>query len=188
MTGIELAFEQSVRDFGEKVHVVEDGQWSNQTPCSDWDVRALVNHLVNEALWVKPLLEGRTIGEVGDSLDGDLLGDDPPAAFDRAAAEATGAANQPGARERIVHISSGDVAAGEYLGQLFSDFVIHGWDLARAIGADDTLDADHAAALYELMKPMEAEMKSWGVYGSAIEVDDDADIQTKLLAVFGRVQ
>lgn len=188
MAEIEREFAQSVRDFGQKVESVADVQWTNETPCSDWDVRALVNHLVNEALWVRPLLDGMTIAEVGGRFDGDLLGDDPKAAFIRAAADATGAATEEGAVERTVHISSGDTPAREYLAQLFTDFVIHGWDLARAIDVDDTIDAGYAAAIYELMRPMEDEMKSWGVYGGKIDVPEDSDTQTKLLAIFGRVQ
>lgn len=188
MTWIERDFVQGVQDLSEKVHAVGDEQWTNGTPCSEWDVRALVNHLVNEALWVRPLLDGMTIGEVGDRLDGDLLGEHPAAVFDRAAAAATAAATAPGAEGAIVHISSGDTPAGEYLGQVFSDFVIHGWDLARAIGADDTINPRHAAAIYEQMRPMEDSMKSWGMYGEKIEVAPDADIQTRLLALFGRVQ
>jgi uncharacterized protein (TIGR03086 family) len=121
-------------------------------------------------------------------LDGDLLGDDPQAAFDRAAEEAIAAVSAPDAADRTVHISAGDTPAGEYLAELFSDFVIHGWDLARGIGADDTIDPGYAAALYERMKPMESAMRTWGVYGDAVEVPEDADTQTKLLAVFGRVQ
>ena len=181
-------FARAVQRFGEKVHAVGDDQWTHDTPCTEWDVRALVNHLVNEALWVKPLVDGLTIEEVGSSLDGDLLGEDPKAAFDRAAVEATATATEPGAAERIVHISAGDAPAAEYLSQLFTDFVVHGWDLARGIGADDTIDAADAAAIYDQMKPMEDAMKSWGMYGEKIEVDDETDIQTKLLALFGRVQ
>jgi uncharacterized protein (TIGR03086 family) len=87
-----------------------------------------------------------------------------------------------------VHISSGDAPAREYLGQLFADFVVHGWDLARGIGADDTIDPGFADAIYEQMKSMEDAMKSWGIYGDKIEVAETADTQTKLLALFGRVQ
>ena len=181
-------FADSVHNFGRLVHGIADDQWGNPTPCSDWDVRALVNHLVNEALWVRPLLDGMTIAEVGDRFDGDVLGDDPAAAFDRAAAEAVAAASEPGATDRIVHISSGDTAAAEYLSQVFADFVVHGWDLARGIGADDTIDPVHAASIYEEMSPMEDEMKTWGVYGGRVEVADGADVQTRLLALFGRVR
>lgn len=179
---------RAVQRFGQKVHAIGDDRWTHDTPCTEWDVRALLNHLVNEALWVKPLLDGLTIEEVGSRLDGDLLGNDPIAAFDRAAAEATASATAPGAAERIVHISAGDAPAAEYLSQLYADFVVHGWDLARGIGADDMIDAGDAAAIYEQMKPMEDAMKSWGMYGDKIEVAEETDIQTKLLALFGRVQ
>ena len=43
---------------------------------------------------------------------------------------------------RTVHLSFGDVTGEEYARQLVADLLIHGWDLARAIGADETLDAD----------------------------------------------
>ena len=60
--------------------------WAAPTPCTDWTVRDLVNHLTVEHLWVPPLLEGRTVAEVGDRFDGDVLGDDPAAAWEAAAA------------------------------------------------------------------------------------------------------
>jgi uncharacterized protein (TIGR03086 family) len=186
VSDIEQRFAASVRDFGEKVHAVRDDQWAAPTPCTEWDVRALVNHLVNEALWVKPLLDGLTISEVGSRLDGDVLGDDPKASFDRAAMEATDAVAEPGALDRVVHVSAGDSPASEYLSEVFIDFVVHGWDLARAIGADETIDPGFAAAIYEQMQPKEAEMRTWGVYGAGVEVGEDADTQTKLLALFGR--
>jgi uncharacterized protein (TIGR03086 family) len=103
-------------------------------------------------------------------------------------AEATSAAAEPGATDRIVHVSSGDTPAGAYLTEVFTDFVVHRWDLARAIGADETIDPGDAAAIYAQMKPMEDEMRSWGVYGGRVEIGEDADLQTKLLALFGRVQ
>ena len=180
-------FRRAIEQFGQKVHAVGDDHWTNATPCTDWDVHALVNHLVFEASWVRPLLDGVTIAEVGDRFDGDLLGEDPREAFDRVATEAAAAAAEAGATERIVHISSGDAPAGEYLNEVFADFVIHGWDLARGIGADDRIDPGYAAAIYEQMRPMEDEMKTWGVFGPKIEVPEDADTQTKLLALFGRV-
>jgi len=186
--GIGDDLERAIERFGETVHAVDERQWTMPTPCTEWDVRALLNHLVNEALWVRPLMEGMTIAEVGDRLDGDLLGDDPKAAFDEAAAEATAAATGPGAVDRIVHISAGDTPAGEYLSQVFTDFVIHRWDLARAIGVDDTINPADAAAIYEQMRPREHEMRSWGVYGGTVTAPPGADLQTKLLALFGRAQ
>ena len=65
--------------FAGLVHSVRAEQWQLPTPCAAWDVRALVNHVVGESRWVVPLFEGQTVSAVGDLLDGDLLGADPPA-------------------------------------------------------------------------------------------------------------
>ncbi|HEU4399007.1 MAG TPA: TIGR03086 family metal-binding protein, partial [Actinomycetota bacterium] len=122
--------------FGDRVHAIADDQWELPTPCSEWSVRQLVNHLVYENRWTAPIFAGRTIAEVGDRFEGDLLGDDPAAAWDDSAKEAVAAVTEQGATERTVHLSFGDVPGSEYAMQLFADHLIHGWDLARAIGAD----------------------------------------------------
>jgi uncharacterized protein (TIGR03086 family) len=64
---------------------VRQGQWAAPTPCHGWDVRALVNHVVAGNLWAAELTAGTTISEVGDHLDGDLLGADPLGAYDASA-------------------------------------------------------------------------------------------------------
>jgi uncharacterized protein (TIGR03086 family) len=181
-------FRRAVEQFGDKVHAVPDDAWTNETPCSEWNVRALVNHLVNEASWVPPLMQGRTVAEVGSRFDGDLLGDEPAAAWDRAAVAAADAMSAPDAMTSTVHVSFGEITGEEYCEQLFTDFVIHGWDLARGIGADDTLDAEFAARLYEEMAPREADLRGYGMYGDHVDAAPDADTQTKLLAIFGRQQ
>ena len=63
--------------FAAAVAAVPADGWTAPTPCVDWDVRTLVNHVVGEDRWVPPLVDGRTIAEVGDALDGDLLGTGP---------------------------------------------------------------------------------------------------------------
>ena len=63
-------------------------QWALDTPCTEWNVRTLVNHVTVEDLWVPPLLRGATIEEIGDRFDGDQLGDDPKAAWRTAHDEA----------------------------------------------------------------------------------------------------
>src|ERR1043166_2429090 len=72
--------------------------WASDTPCDGWDVRALVNHVTGEDLWTAPLLAGKTIADVGDRFDGDVLGDDPVGAFASGGSEATGASAEEGGR------------------------------------------------------------------------------------------
>lgn len=176
----------AVEHFDRQVEAIGPDQWNLPTPCTDWDVRALVNHLVYENDWSVPLLHGATIAEVGDRFEGDLLGDDPKATWRRSSQEALAAAAEDGVLDRSVSLSSGPRDAGAYLAELFCDHLIHGWDLARAIGGDERLDPDLTEACYAMSKPREDRMKASGAFGERITVADDADLQTKLLAVYGR--
>jgi uncharacterized protein (TIGR03086 family) len=178
---------RALKQFGQKVHAVGEDQWANATPCAEWDVRALVNHLVNENLWVPPLLEGRTIEEVGDRFDGDQLGTDPDGAWEASADGAIAAVADPAAMRRTVHLSYGDRPAIDYVNEMFIDLAIHGWDLARGIGADEAIDPEFVEVLYTRAAPMEDDLKSYGVYGGKVTPPEAADPQTKLLAIFGRV-
>ncbi|MEV4260877.1 TIGR03086 family metal-binding protein [Kribbella sp. NPDC049584] len=172
---------RTVRNFAELVADVADNQWTEPTPCSDWDVRALVNHVVGEERWAVPLMEGRTIADVGDSLDGDLLGEDPAGAASSAAREAEAAAGLPIDK---VHLSYGDEDPGEYLHQLAADHLIHGWDLAVAIGARPRLDADLVDEITPWFAEREQIYRSAGAVGAHLEgFTAPAD---ELLAAFGR--
>jgi uncharacterized protein (TIGR03086 family) len=145
-----------------------------------------VNHLVNENKWVAPLLAGQTIDDVGDEFDGDLLGADPKKAWESAAQESVGAVEQDGVEERTVHVSFGDIPGRDYISQVLSDHVIHSWDLARGIGVDDGLDAELVDFVYGYLEPQAEAWRSAGAFGPKVEVADDADQQTKLLALTGR--
>jgi len=89
--------------------------------------------------------------------------------------------------ERTVRLTKRELPASEYTNEVFTDLLIHGWDLARAIGADEALDAESVDLVYDAMKPHEAELKASGVFGEMIVPPDGADRQTQLLALFGRV-
>ena len=136
-----VAYRRSVRGWIAAVEGVGTG-WAARTPCADWDVRQLVNHVVGEDRWTKPLVEGLTIAEVGDALDGDLLGEEPSVAARAAAEEAIAAVEVRLPDGGTVHLSYGEENIGEYLWQLTADHLIHGWDLAAATGQDRALDAE----------------------------------------------
>jgi uncharacterized protein (TIGR03086 family) len=186
MSDLTSRFDRAQQHFGGLVHEIGDDQWTAPTPCSDWDVRALVNHLVYEARWAVPLLEGQTIEQVGDRFDGDLLGEDPKRAYDEALAATSAALAEPGALDRTVHLSYGETPAAGYLTQLAGDFVIHGWDLARALGADETIDPDLVDWVYAEAEPQADMLAASGLFGARLDVPADADAQTTLLALFGR--
>ncbi len=177
---------RATESFAARVAGVGDDQWGLPTPCSDWDVRALVNHLVYENRWTAPLVEGATIAEVGDRFEGDLLGDDPKGAWAASASEATSAVLVPGAVERTVHLSFGDTPGGEYAMQLAADLLVHGWDLARATGGDEKLDPELVAAVAAWFEANESHYRRAGAIAARPPVPPGADQQTVLLAAFGR--
>src|SRR6266508_4658488 len=166
-------FADAIDGFGRRLDKVGAEQWTAATPCADWDVRTLVNHVVGELLWVPSLLEGRTIAEVGDRFDGDVLGDDPLVTWTSAAAEALAAASQPGVQERTVHLSFGDFPGSEYLGQVTSDVILHSWDLARAVGANDRLGASLVGFVNSFLSPQIDAWRSAGAFGPVVEVGPD---------------
>ena len=149
---IPAVFRRSVAEFGTRAGQIGDHQWQAATPDEGWTVRDLVNHVVGEDLWAPPLLAGSTIAEVGDRFDGDVLGAEPRAAWAAASAGAVRAVEENGAMDRIVHLSFGDFPGREYTLQLFADHLIHAWDLARAIGADERLDRGLRRVLRELVR------------------------------------
>jgi uncharacterized protein (TIGR03086 family) len=165
---------------------VKDDQWHGPTPDDEWDVRTLVNHVVSGNFWVTPLVEGKTIEEVGDRYDGDVLGDNPSAAYQQSAKEAAAAFNAPGAMAAPCAVSYGPVPGEIYAGHRFIDVLIHGWDLAKATGQDTALPADLVEAAFEVVEPQRDLLSASGMFGSDIQVPKGADRQTQLLAELGR--
>ncbi|MFC4858988.1 TIGR03086 family metal-binding protein [Actinophytocola glycyrrhizae] len=177
---------QAMDVFGHAVHKVGLTDWDSPTPCTQWSVRDLVNHLVVEQLWVPEVLAGRTVAEVGDRFDGDQLGDDPLAAWDEASDVARSAWLQPGAVDRTVHLSFGDVDAAEYGWQMTTDLAVHGWDLATALGADAGIPDELAEAVLAYVEPQVAAWSGTGMFADPVPVPSDAPAATRLAGLLGR--
>jgi uncharacterized protein (TIGR03086 family) len=179
-------YRRAVDEFGARVRTVTDEQWSLPTPAAEWDVRALVGHVLNENQWVPPLLEGLTIDEVGDRFEGDQLGDDPYGAWTDATVAAFAACQGEDVPLRVVHVSFGDITGEDYLAQVTTDHIVHAWDLARAVGADERLDPELVDFAYAYLAPQAENWRAAGAFGPAVKVPPGADRQTELLALTGR--
>ena len=159
--------------------------WDGPTPCTEWTVRDLVNHVVGEDAWTAPLMRGATIADVGESLDGDLLGGEPQAVARRSAHEAVAAVEQTFAEGGVVHLSYGDETQGEYLRQLAADHLVHSWDLAAAVGGETALDPELVNEVADWFGDREELYRGAGAIGP--RVDHHAmDPQATLLAASGR--
>jgi len=165
---------------------IGDGEWPDPTPDDDWDVRVLVNHIVSGNFWVGELMGNKTIEEVGDRLDGDVLGDDPLAAYDESARIAAGAFSLPGAMQELAAVSYGPVPGEVYCGHRLIDVLIHGWDVAKATGQNTTLEPELVEQVWAVVEPEREMLQASGAFGTAVEVPADAGRQTALLAVLGR--
>ena len=188
MDEVVARFQRAVNAVDASLHALSPDDWTRPTPCAEWDVRALVQHVVNELAWVTPLVAGRTIAEVGDSLDGDLLGSDPLGAFHHHSRAAHAALEEPGALVRTVQLSYGEETASGYAEQVTGDVLIHAWDLARAAGLDDELPLDLVTWAAGWAPEVTAMMAGAGMIDPPVPVADDADPQTRLLALFGRAR
>lgn len=180
-------YASAVAGFGRVLARVAEPDWVRPTPCADWDVRQLVAHVVDEHRWIAPLLAGRSIPDVAAELDDEVLGADPLGAWRRWTAESANAVREVDHPEdRIVHLSYGEATADEYLSQLLTDHLIHGWDLARAIGGDQHLDPGLVGWVGHWFASNEDDYRAAGLIGNRAPVDEGASARTLLLAMTGR--
>ncbi|MFD7729840.1 TIGR03086 family metal-binding protein [Kitasatospora phosalacinea] len=177
---------RALERFGDLVRAVPDGAWQAPTPCTDWTVRQLVGHLTSEQLWVPDLLAGATVAEIGDRFDGDVLGDDPVAAWTAAADAARAAFAAPGALERTVQLSYGPRRADGYAREMTVDAVVHAWDLAQGTGADPTVDPAAAEFALAELAPQADALAASGLFADPVPVPAGADAATRLLGLVGR--
>lgn len=168
------------------IRQVEISQLSSETPCAQWDLHQLLNHMAGELAWVPELLAGKTVAEVGDSLSGDLVDKHPHDAWNkyRREAEVAALSSHP---ETIVHLSYGDVTAKYYLDEVATDIYIHTWDVAQAIGAEYHIPERVAKELYRISRPKIPAMQ---LAGLVTKTPKKASIyhgaEDKLLALYGR--
>jgi uncharacterized protein (TIGR03086 family) len=169
-------YENAATGFTARLDAVADGQWTNPTPCSDWDVRQLVDHVI------------QIQRQIPDSLDVPVSENNAdPRSMWKAVRDATlTALHQPGVMERTIGGVRGEMPVEMALMPRLSDLVLHSWDLARATGGDDRVDADTAALLLEFLKPNDEILRSSGTFGPKIDPPPGADAAVELLCFAGR--
>ncbi len=149
-------------------------------------MHALLNHLVAGNLWAAELGAGVAIEDVGNRLDGDVLGADPAASYATSAAAASATFRRPGALDAPCAVSYGPVPGSVYAGHRFLDVFVHGWDLAVATGQGADLDPGLMQACREVIEPQVAAFRAAGVFGAEPPVPPDATDQQRFLAMLGR--
>ncbi|TFB92953.1 MULTISPECIES: hypothetical protein [Cryobacterium] len=144
----------------------------------------LAAHARDEA-WVGDVLAGHTIEEVGDRFNGDLLGGDPIASYDRLNDEATAAVRQDLDPAAIVHLQYGDYPLAEYLQHTSIYRAFQAWSIANYLGLEYALPAPLVDLLWEQILPQVDDWRQYGVFPPEVEVPADADKETRLLGTTG---
>ena len=169
------------REFAKRLAAITD--WDTPTPGTEWRVRDLVAHVIAEQQWVPYLLAGQSAAAKTELQP--LRMDDLRAEWELYSLAATAAwANT--APDVLVRLSYDTVTMAEYLREQVSDVAIHTWDLARAIGADETLDDELVAAVWTVFEPQADTLTASGLYAPPVPLPDDAPLQHRLLALTGR--
>lgn len=163
---------------------VSADQYDATTPCAEWSVRDLLNHLIGGPHFFATVMKRETPPE-GDAPD--LVGDDPAAAYRAAADSLLEVISDPASLEGSVHPPFGETPAGVFVGIGFVDQLTHGWDLARGTGQDDTIPAD----LLALADPFSRQAlgglpRTPQVFAEEVSVSDDAPEQERFVAFLGR--
>jgi uncharacterized protein (TIGR03086 family) len=173
-------------EFARRLRLVRDDDWQRPTPCSDWDVRALVNHVVGANVRYELLLHGAPTEQIEATRTVDHLGDDALASFVATADVVVACFHEDGALERIAHHATGDRTGRDLLSMRVLDAAIHGWDLARAIGADEDLSDEIVAFLLAYTSDLDLGPRQRAFAPPDAQVQRTASPQDQLLHRLGR--
>lgn len=171
--------------FGEQVREVGDEEWELATPCEGWDVRTVVAHVVVGDAQVPVLLSGGTVERV-EEFNPSVLGPNPLSTWRGTALAAIRAFAAPGALEKRYAHPIGDVSGRTIIGFRITDSLVHGWDIARALGTEVLLDPEICEYLLDFWFPLAKSLPESGYYAPSVMPPDGADVATRLLALLGR--
>jgi uncharacterized protein (TIGR03086 family) len=167
--------------FSERVDAVPDAAWGNPSPCAGWTARDVVRHLVE---WVPGFFT--TTAQL-EFPPGPSIGDDPAGAWRVLRAAIERHLSNPAVAGREFDAPMGRMSIEQAVDMIVTnDVFLHTWDLARATGLDETLDPVETQQMFAAMEPVDEMLRGSGQFGPRVDVPDDADTQTKLIAFVGR--
>jgi uncharacterized protein (TIGR03086 family) len=158
-------------------------QWSAPTPCPDWTVRQVVNHLIGMNRVFAALLAGQP---PPPRPSADHVEDDPVRAFRDSAAALLAAFSLPGVLERTYRGPLGTATGADRLQIRLYDLLAHGWDLAQATGQPAGLPDDLAEQSLAFVRTQLTEQARPGRFGPAQIATEQASAIERLVAFLGR--
>lgn len=150
--------------------------WEDASPCEGWTAGDVADHVIDNYVGVALRL-GTVVTKNGDRLQ-DWL---------RARDAVLRAAEKNGALDALIAGPGGEMPLGRFLAvYMETDTLVHTWDIARAVGADESLDEEACRRCFERMLPADEAMRNSGAFGPKLGYRDDDPIQVQALRFFGR--
>ena len=170
------------------VDATTEADLAKPTPCTEWTVRDLINHVTGGGTMFAVSAETGSVPDdmVGQLLGGDNLGDDYKGAFRTATDRVIAAFKQPGVMDKMVKLPFGEMPAPIALNIAIFDVATHACDLAKATAqkvTDDELLEEALAIGKQMIGP---ELRGAGIFDEAQPIDDAASASDRLLAFAGR--
>jgi uncharacterized protein (TIGR03086 family) len=182
----EVQLDRLARSFaavGELIDAIQSDQWSAPTPCMDWTVHRLVEHLVGKNLVFAAVLAGRPLPQRGDGMPSGQLAQ----SYRESADVLLDSFGQPGVLDRVYQGPLGAATGTERLKIRMYDLLAHGWDLAQALERPAGLPEDAAEeSLAFARADGRAVRPGGGCFGPPRPVADTAPAIVRLVAFLGR--
>lgn len=163
---------------------VKPSQFDDATPCSEFNVKQLANHMAILLIGSERAAMKQEPMAPPDPMP-DIVGDNPGAAYSGLADKAVAAWSSTGALDGNTQFGPGDIPAQMAAAITLMEIAVHGWDLAKATGQSYSLDEDVAAATFETVKQLNANGRS-PAFGPEVSGGESASTQDQMLAYSGR--
>ncbi len=170
------------------VNQARESDLDRRTPCSDWNLRQLLGHMIaHHEGWTAALTGAPVGGEVWDRTDfGPHTGAEFHAAYEAAATAVNAAFGQAGLPDKAEVYGFGTLGINTVLGMHIVDYVVHGWDVAKAIGSPTRPDDELAEAAYAIMRQFPVGKRPSVAFDVMVEPAPDASAMDRLVAYVGR--
>ena len=164
---------------------VRPEQLDGPTPCSEWNVRALLNHMIGGNIMFGTAAKGDAVDPA--VFEGDLAGNDPAGAYKRTAADAREGWSSPGAMERTVSLPIGDLPGSFGVTVHSLDHVVHAWDVARATGQAVSFSPEITDTFLTMAQGIPDDFRGEGKpFGPAVDAPEGAPALDRIAALLGR--
>ena len=182
---IEL-YEAAVKLMQPIVAGVKPSQLTASTPCTTWNVQALLSHNIKVAQWAQGLITGGPATVNPMEVSGALPREGAAVAFSSGTAAVLAALKGRGVLEKVITTPFGQMPVGQFIMFPMLDIVIHKWDLAKGTNQNVSLDAGLSQVCFNVLQMGVEQGRKGGVFGPEVKVPISASIQNKLLALSGR--